>query len=87
MDYPVAPKFDVLVLLKELISMATLTYFFDVTVVEDWRESRIWLKTKRITIFLKANMLGLWGAVGDYYTWWVYNEPTNTRGELIATKQ
>ena len=41
MDYPVAPKFDVLVLLKELISMATLTYFFDVTVVEDWRESRI----------------------------------------------
>ena len=87
MDYPVAPKFDILVLLKEFISMATLTYFLDVTVVEDWRESWIWIKTKKTRIFLKANMFRVWGAVGDYYTWCVYNEPTKTREELIATKQ
>ena len=45
------------------------------------------IKTRKTRIFLKANMFRLRGAVVDYYTRWVHNEPTKTREELIATKQ
>ena len=64
--YPIVPKSDVLLLIKELDSTVTLSYFLDENVVIVCREFWICVMTRIIRTPLNVNMLRVQDAPRDY---------------------
>ena len=67
--YPIAPKSDVLLLIKELDSTDTVSYLLDEIVEEVCMDSWICIMKRIIKTPFNANMLGVQHATGDYHTW------------------